>query len=115
MSSERSRAVLVHHYIESLFTRWDSNRDGRLSLYEADKSYFLFKRLLKDASGFKKDDEVRALFFYLLAYGEPPDDGNLGDIVKWLWWKSNPEEWPSRVGANRERLAKIFGNLAAEL
>ncbi len=115
ISSERSRAISVHHYIESLYTRWDSNRDGRLSLHEADKAYFLFKRLLKDASGFKKDDEVRALFHYLLAYGEPPDEGSLGDIVKWLWWKSNPDQWESRVSANRERLAKIFGNLAAEL
>ncbi|MDZ4081491.1 MAG: hypothetical protein U1E10_01025 [Bdellovibrionales bacterium] len=114
-SSERSRAMSIHHYIEALFTRWDSNRDDRLSLYEADKSYFLFKRLLKDASGFKKEEEVRALFFYLLAYGAPPDDGDLGDIVKWLWWKSNPDQWPSRVGASREKLAQIFGNLAAEL
>lgn len=114
-SSERSRAISIHHYIESLYTRWDSNRDDRLSLYEADKSYFLFKRLLKDASGFKKDDEVRALFFYLLAYGAAPDDGDLGDIVKWLWWKSNPDQWPSRVSASREKLAQIFGNLAAEL
>lgn len=114
-SSERSRAISIHHYIESLYTRWDSNRDDRLSLNEADKSYFLFKRLLKDASGFKKDEEVRALFFYLLAYGAPPDDGDLGDIVKWLWWKSNPDQWPSRVSASREKLAQIFGNLAAEL
>lgn len=114
-SSERSRAISIHHYIESLYTRWDSNRDDRLSLPEADKSYFLFKRLLKDASGFKKEEEVRALFFYLLAYGAPPDDGDLGDIVKWLWWKSNPDQWPSRVSASREKLAQIFGNLAAEL
>lgn len=115
MSGERSRAVLVHHYIESLFTRWDSNRNGRLSIHEADKAFFLFKSLLKDASGFKKEEEVRALYHYLLAYGQPPDDGNLGDIIKWLWWKSNPDQWESRVSANRERLAQIFGNLAAEL
>lgn len=114
-SSERSRAISIHHYIEALFTRWDSNRDDRLSLSEADKSYFLFKRLLKDASGFKNDDEVRALYFYLLAYGEPPDDEDFGNIVKWVWWKSNPDQWPSRVSATREKLAQIFGNLAAEL
>lgn len=115
LEGERSRAISIHHYIESLYTRWDSNRDDRLSLNEADKSYFLFKRLLRDASGFKKDEEVRALFFFLLAYGAPPDDGDLGDIIKWLWWKSNPDEWPSRVNASREKLAQIFGNLAAEL
>jgi len=114
-SSERSRAISIHHYIESLYTRWDSNRDDRLSLTEADKSFFLFKRILKDASGFNNEDEVRALFFYLLAYGAPPDDGDLGDIVTWLWWKSNPDQWPSRVSASREKLAQIFGNLAAEL
>ncbi len=114
-SSERSRAMSIHHYMEALFTRWDSNRDDRLSLHEADKSYFLFKRLLKDASGFKKDEEVRALFFYLLSYGAPPDDGDLGDIIKWVWWKSNPDQWPSRVSASREKVAQIFGNLAAEL
>lgn len=114
-ASERSRALSIHHYMEALFTRWDSNRDDQLSMYEADKSYFLFKRLLKDASGFKKEEEVRALFFYLLSYGAPPDDGDLGDILKWLWWKSNPDQWPSRVHASREKVAQIFGNLAAEL
>ncbi len=114
-SSERSRAISVHHYIETLLTRWDSNRNGRLTIHEADKAFFLFQRLLKEASGFDDESEVRALYFYLLTYGQPPDDGNLGDIIKWLWWKSNPDIWESRVDANRERLAEIFGNLAAEL
>ncbi|MBL7686859.1 MAG: hypothetical protein JNJ49_02420 [Bdellovibrionaceae bacterium] len=114
-STEMDRAISIHHYIESLFTRWDANRDGVLTRREANKAFFLFKKLLKEASGFDDDDDVLALYMYLLTYGEPPDKGRFSDIVRWLWWSSNPEVWETRVHANRARITQIFGALAAEL
>lgn len=112
-TSEMDRPVSIHHYIESLFTRWDSNSDGQLSMAEADKAYYLFREILRKASGFSKDEEVRALYFYLLTFGKPPE--SLGDKIYWLWWKKTPEEWEKRVSADRLMLTEIFGNLAAQL
>lgn len=113
MSSEMDRVVSIHHYIEAVYTRWDLNRDGRLSMAEADKAFFLFRKILREASGFTKDEEVRALYFYLLTFGKPPE--SFGNKLYWLWWKKTPEEWEKRVSADRAMLAQIFGNLAASL
>lgn len=112
-SSEMDRAISIHHYIESLYTRWDADRDGRLTMQEADKGFFLFKKILKDASGFSDDSEVRALFFYLLTFGEPPE--SFGNKIYWLWWKGHPDEWEKRVNADRGMLMRIFANLASRL
>lgn len=114
-SSEMDRAISIQHYIESMFTRWDSNRDGVLTQTEATKAFFLFKQLLRNASGFSDEQEVLALYMYLLAYGNPPDDSRFGDIVKWMWWKGNPVVWEARVRASRARVTQIFGALAAQI
>ncbi len=115
MSGEMDRAISIHHYIEALYTRWDSNRDGRLSMEEADKSFFLFKNLLTEAAAAKgvEAKDARALFFYLLKYGHPPE--SISDKLYWLWWKKTPEEWPKDIRADRPLLMRIFGNLASSL
>ena len=112
-SGEMDRAISIHHYIEALYTRWDSNGDGRLSMAEADKAFYLFKKILKDASGFKDDKEVRALYFHLLVFGKPPE--SFSNKLYWLWWKENPDEWEKRTNADRRILVQIFGNLASAL
>ena len=114
-SGEMDRAISIHHYIEAIYVRWDTNRDGRLSLAEADRAFYLFKPILKKASGFTDDEEVRALYMYLLSYGEPPDRSSLSSIVSWLWFKNNTDTWDSKVNANRYRILQIFGNLAESL
>lgn len=112
-SGEMDRAISIHHYIEALYTRWDADGDGRLSMAEADKAFFLFKKILKDASGFTDDEEVRALFFHLLVFGKPPE--SFSNKLYWLWWKKHPEEWEKRTSTDRRMLVKIFGNLASSL
>ncbi|MDX9730191.1 MAG: hypothetical protein RBT63_00335 [Bdellovibrionales bacterium] len=110
---EMNRAVSVHHYMEALYTRWDMNGDGILTVVEADRAFFLFHRVLKEASGFDDDQDVRALFFYLLAYGKPPNPSSISDAFRWLRWKGNPDSWDAQVKADRERIAQIFGELAS--
>lgn len=112
-SGEMDRAISIHHYIEALYTRWDADRNGRLSMAEADKAFYLFRKILKDASGFKDDSEVRALYFHLLVFGKPPE--TFSNKMYWLWWKKNPEEWEKRTNADRRILVQIFGNLASAL
>ncbi|HRK06447.1 MAG TPA: hypothetical protein PLZ57_01655 [Pseudobdellovibrionaceae bacterium] len=114
-SGEMDRAISIHHYIEAIFVRWDTNRDGRLSLVEADRAFYLFKPILKKASGFTDDEEVRALYMYLLSYGEPPDRSSISSIINWLWFKNNTDTWPDKVKAHRYRVLQIFGNLAESL
>lgn len=114
-STEMDRAVSIHHYIEAVFTRWDTSRNGRLSFAEAEKAFYLFEPILKKASGFSKDRDVRGLFAYLLAFGEPPDKHKFGNIMYWLWWRDNREAWIERVDADRARVMQIMSNLASEL
>lgn len=112
-SGEMDRVVSIHHYIEAVFLRFDSNLDNRLTMEEADKAYYLFQKILKDASGFKDNGDVHALYAHLLTFGKPPE--SISDKIYWLWWKRHPEEWEKRVNADRNTLTTIFGNLASHL
>lgn len=111
--SEMDRTVSIHQFIEVLFARFDADQDGQLTMQESDQAFFLFKKLLKEASGFSDDSEVRALFFYLLAHGHPPETWL--EKLKWLSWKGDPQAWQDGVHADRRMLTQIFGTLAASL
>ncbi len=112
-SGEMDRVVSIHHYIEAVFLRFDTNQDGKLTMAEADKGYYLFQKILKEASKFSDDNEVHALYAHLLTFGKAPE--SFSEKLYWLWWKKNPQEWEARVEADRETLTTIFGNLASYL
>jgi hypothetical protein len=107
-TTDVDRISMVLHYIETVFTRFDKDGSGDLSLAEAEKAYPLLRQTLADASGFTDEEDLKALFAYVLHYGEAPKR-TAGGIFKWLNWKSNKDGWAA--SANRRTLLKIIGNL----
>lgn len=115
-SPEMDRSVSIHHYIEATFTRWDSDRNGKLDFDEAENAFPLFDRVLRTASGFTDEDEVLALYYYLLTYGEAPNEKRVSDVLFWLGWKNDGDVvWRRKVNADRAKVMKIFGSLADKL
>lgn len=102
----------VTQYVETVFQKYDANRDGVLDTREAMIAYPTFKEILKTAAGgkLKSDKQLKGLFAWLLRYAKPPEGTK--DFVKFLvWWVPKGEEgWDVR--ADREKLVKILGFIA---
>lgn len=102
----------VTQYVETVFQKFDANRDGHLNTKEAMVAFPTFKEILKEAAGgkLKSDKQLKALFAWLLRYAKPPESTK--DFVKFLvWWMPKGENgWD--VNADREKLVKILGFIA---
>lgn len=110
-TSDVTRVTMVMQYIESIYVRYDANRNGRIEYDEAKKAFPLFKELLAQASGFKDERKQFALFAYLLTYGKPPT--SIGDKIYWqLIWLSSEGKW-KKVSADRMKVLGIVGALSA--
>ena len=102
--------VMIPHYVESIFNRFDVDHSGTINLAEALQAYPLFRNTLlclqsiKDA-GFTSDDDLRAVFTFLLKEGRSPT------ATEFLIWRYL-EAWKGRVHADRGTLLKIFAALA---
>lgn len=108
-TSDITRMTMVMQYIESLFVRFDADRNGVIDYNEAQKAIPLFKSLLVTASGFTTDRKINALFMYILKYGKPPT--SLGDKIYWqLIWLSSESKWHS-VTADRLKLLNVIAAL----
>jgi hypothetical protein len=107
-STDLNRIAMVAHYIEGIFARFDEDNNGEFSVGEAKAAFPLFRKILTDFSGFESDDDVLALFTYLLKYGEPPGRAPMS-LVKWKWWKNNPTKW--ELNADRRTLLRIIGEI----
>lgn len=100
----------VVQYTELLYSRFDYTKNGYLQSFEAKKAFPIFRPLLKEvADGAVADDELLALFTYILRYKEQP---SLGSFVKWLLWKNNEKKWEKEVWVGRTDIAQILGFIA---
>lgn len=110
-----SLAPHVVQYIEMLFARYDKNKDGYINTQEALKAYGMFKGLLlefaKDQinSGSISENDLPAIFCFMLHYGKPPETLK-EKLVFLLKWKGKPEKWD--VWADRGALAQVLGYVA---
>lgn len=104
--ADLTRMTMVLHYVESIFTRFDRDASGILTLPEAMGMYPLLRDLLSEVSGFTDEDDLRALFSYILSYGRPPESLMDKVIYKWKQWREN---WDCH--ADRVHLLKIIGSL----
>lgn len=76
--------VLMPYYVELLFSRFDKDRNGFLTNAEADAAYSVFRPFLAvkaTEKGLTSDDDHRALYSFLLAYQELPQNMK----GTWLW------------------------------
>lgn len=107
-----SDLMLVPHllqYMESIFRRWDSNRDKILSKPEAMAAEPVFRPLLSEISGQTNTSVLRAGFAYVLIYQQNPAD----DFFNFIFFMNDEANWNIQV--NRAKLAKVLGFIADEM
>jgi hypothetical protein len=107
-SNEVSRMTMLMQYIESVFTRFDTDKSGELNLEEATPAFPLLRDVLTEASGFTEHQDLFALYVYLLRYGKPPV-ANIRGGLKWIPWRNEAVPWV--IEADRRTLLEIVGNL----
>lgn len=105
-------------YIEFVFARFDNNNDGLITTAEAVRAFPLFEPLLKDLakadlqSGRIKEQDMLALFTYILRYGKPPG-GVWEGLTRWYPWKDNPAKWD--VAADRGQMSGILAFISDQV
>ncbi|MDG0816151.1 hypothetical protein [Bdellovibrio svalbardensis] len=110
-----SLAPQAVQYIEMLFARYDKNKDGYITTGEALKAYTMFKGLLLEfaadqiKSGSITEDDLPAIFCFMLYYGKPPETMK-EKLVFFFKWKGKPEKWD--IMAGRAALAQVLGYVA---
>lgn len=118
----------IIQYTEMLFSKFDQNRDGKISKADALKAFPTFKNLLKDlakkqiADGVINEDDLEAVFTYIIKYAKLPGCDKSPVILclfdkealQWLDWKGHYKEPSQTIFANRDHIAKILGLIADE-
>lgn len=106
----------VLHYCESVFARFDQNADGLLGSTELWKAYSVFDSLLGIMIHSQLGDWLndwsmtrlkKALFAYLLLYGDTPQSTS----DKWTFFTFVATGVPEQLEINRAQLAKTFSRV----
>jgi len=97
----------LHHYVESLFNRFDISRDERLSKDEIlNLAFPIFKRELATLAGVNKEWILKPTLTYLIYYGRKPSTTDL------LWWIGYSEALTIR--ATRANIYNLLALISAE-
>ena len=109
----------IVHYMELIYSRWDSSKNGYLQAFEGKKAFALtFAPLLQDLAaddlkkGTIKQDDLLAVFMFLLRYKQEPGMLPPSVLIKWLLWRHNPSKWDREVYVGRTDIAQILGFIA---
>ncbi len=101
----------VVQYVETIFQVYDLDRNGELNTREALLAFPTYRKILKDASGLKDEQQLKGLFTWLLKNGKAPEGA---EKLQFLFWVAKGENgW--KVNASREMLAKILGFIADQM
>lgn len=114
-SSESQAVVMMFYYIEALYLRYDTNRDGVLNRAEAELAFPVFENTLSEISGMETSDaKLKSVFFYLLSHGAPPVDAGMGRWRKfWNGLDFMIFHWRAHdFKADRLSVLKVFATLA---
>lgn len=97
----------LHHYVESLFMKFDLDRDQRLSNDELiDYAFPVFKRELSVLSGVKQDFLLKPTLTYLVYYGKVP---TTTDLLVWMGYSVT-----LKIRATRANVYNLLALLSAE-
>lgn len=102
--------MLMPYYVEVLFSRFDTNRDGQLDRNEAEVAFAVFRPFLAKKAGdlgYTDPKDHHAMFTYMLAYGTMPNESAI-DKTRYAWWRYVDE---GNFQADRGRLVRIFAKL----
>lgn len=107
---ETDTMVMILHYVESIFYIYDADRSGTLSRVEAESGIDVFRGVILELGGsaIKNEDDLHAVFTYLLREGEPPSSAH---PIRWFVWKQTDRK-NRNFEADRLQMLKIFSALA---
>ncbi len=98
--------VGVVHYVESLYVRFDADRDGILNVPELLEAFPVFQHTIAEVGKLDPGDRdlLEAVFTYIVAKGKPPADNLLGkaDLLR---WKLSKKSW--KISATRSDVYKV--------
>ena len=102
----------VVQYIEMIYARYDSNKNGQLDKDEALVAFPVFKKTIKDVakvfSPSLKDENLPGTFIYLLKNTKPPK--SLVEKLAFASFIAKPDLWV--IQTTRLDLGKIFNLIA---
>lgn len=110
--SDTRAFILMPYYVELLFARFDSNRDGLLENAEAERAYPVVQPFLslKAAEKGKTDPkDHHALFMYLLANRTLPSSSDWGSAIGYIWRRYVAGDEAFKV--DRGQVVEIFEKL----
>ncbi len=106
-----NKITMVMHYLEAVYSRFDENESGTITVDEAIKAFPLFKELLKKvpATNGMSDKDLQAVFLYVLHHKREPK--TLWDKLYFAtFWSKSPSLWKA-IKADRVDLLMILGRL----
>ncbi len=109
-SSDVTTMSGVVHFVESLFFRFDRNRDGKIDEDEALRAFPTFRREISKLADIDYSDrsKLEAVFSYLVKNGEPPDTDFWGSVGFVFWMLGRPF-WDYESGRDMiYRLTAVF-------
>lgn len=104
---------VLFQYIEIVMLRFDADQNGVLDLNEGLTAFPVFQTIIASILNVDPVDdvkEVRALFTYMLRYGEPPNPGKPLTLLRYLNWKWSEKSW--KLQADRGIILKILSSLS---
>lgn len=99
----------VLQYIESVFRRWDLNKDGIIDKDEAMLAETTFRPILSSVSGQTDPGVLRAAFAYILTYQKNP----LSDPFGFFDFMGDETQW--KIHMDRPVVGKVLGFIADQL
>ena len=120
MASMRDVALIpfVIQYIELVFLKHDLNKNNLIEYRDVQAAFPLFEGLLKTlakdyiSQGLLSEDDMFALFCYIINYGAPPS-GVTDYLFKWKPWVNSPSSH-QKISADRTKIAGIIGYIAEQ-
>lgn len=106
--------VMILYYVESLFTMYDTNKDGVLDVPEIRAGSPRFISFIKELSPIKQDWFVREAFVAMVLTGKKPDGWDMasyggGRLSDWLGFSDTTAK------ASRANILRVLKNLKSEL
>lgn len=99
----------VLQYIEAIYRRWDTNKNGILDKAEAMAAEPTFRPLLSDISGQTDVGTLRAAFAYILIHQKNPAD----NVFDFFWFMQDEASWA--IAVDRPKIASILGFIADQI
>lgn len=111
-TGDQRTMMVVLHYIEVLFSIYDTNRDGSFDESELTVAYPRFKQFFKEQTEKKSllPDISEVVFKFVVLVGRQPADGFSG-VKELIAFKLSSDKGT----ADRQKLAKVFAALKADI